>query len=609
MGCSSVHRPKRSRTDNNSNFTSTLNEKQFNEKSSKQNFKGNDDIISQPQPNQKFSRVNTLTSVPYTDRVKLIKDLKVLGAKYPRGEKIFNIKMDSGNNGKGDESENLIQEVELFLSMKDIQKISNYSIKVWICNNKKLKQYDYLGQTEEISEANIDFGTTFSFNYYFEKEQILRLNIIEDNNKLIEKDITVGTIMGSVNAILSKKIEVDDIYYGNIQLELKKKEKNLLENQISKFTLKFELNDINSGEYFILLKRKTNSNKNWRTCYKSNEFFLQNGTLPQFTIDTILLCDSEKDFLLLELYDSNDTIFKGCTQFTLENVNKNSRIKLYDAINSPTQIGYVTINHTHSLKKTFIDYIKGGININLDIAIDYTASNEDPSNPNSLHYFLGNQPNDYEKAIYSCGNIVGFYDRDQVFPVYGFGGIPKGQNKVSHCFNINFEESPDIYLIDNVLKVYKNSLSNVKLSGPTFFAPVITKIMDEIKKNLEENPYENHYEILMILTDGIINDMKETTKLLVECASLPLSVIIIGIGDADFSNMVILDGDEEPLTDFDGNVTKRDLVQFVEYEKFKKGGYSNNNSEELSEEVLKEIPRQVEEYYSFFGKFYDSNYN
>ena len=443
MGCSSVHKPKRSGTDNNSNVTSTLNEKQFNEKSSRQNFKGNDDIISQPQPNQKFSRVKTLTSVPYIDRVKLIKDLKVLGAKYPRGEKIFNIKMDSGNNGKGDESENLIQEVELFLSMKDIQKISNYSIKVWICNNKKLKQYDYLGQTEEISEANIDFGTTFSFNYYFEKEQILRLNIIEDNNKLIEKDITVGTIMGSVNAILSKKIEVDDVCCGNIQLELKKKEKNLLENQISKFTLKFELNDINSGEYFILLKRKTNSNKNWRTCYKSNEFFLQNGTLPQFTIDTILLCDSEKDFLLLELYDSNDTIFKGCTQFSLENVNKNSRIKLYDAINSPTQIGYVTINHTHSLKKTFIDYIKGGININLDIAIDYTASNEDPSNPNSLHYFLGNQPNDYEKAIYSCGNIVGFYDRDQVFPVYGFGGIPKGQNKVSHCFNINFEESKD----------------------------------------------------------------------------------------------------------------------------------------------------------------------
>ena len=131
--------------------------------------------------------------------------------------------------------------------------------------------------------------------------------------------------------------------------------------------------------------------------------------------------------------------------------------------------------------------------------------------------------------------------------------------------------------------------------------------MDEINQNLRENPEENHYEILMILTDGIINDMKETTKLLVECASLPLSVIIIGIGDADFSNMIILDGDEITLTDFDGNKTKRDLVQFVEYEKFKKGGYSTKNSEELSEEVLKEIPRQIEEYYSMFGKFYENH--
>ena len=92
MGCKCYSTPKRTTTDNNSNFSSNLNEKQFNEKYSKQNFKGNDDIISQTKPNQKDSRVNTLTSVPYTDRGQSIKDLKILGAKYPRGEKIFNIK-------------------------------------------------------------------------------------------------------------------------------------------------------------------------------------------------------------------------------------------------------------------------------------------------------------------------------------------------------------------------------------------------------------------------------------------------------------------------------------------------------------------------------------
>ena len=117
-----------------------------------------------------------------------------------------------------------------------------------------------------------------------------------------------------------------------------------------------------------------------------------------------------------------------------------------------------------------------------------------------------------------------------------------------------------------------------------------------IKKDLKESPNYNHYEILMILTDGLINDMDETVKLLIDCESLPLSVIIIGIGTSDFSNMVRLDGDEEPLTDNNGRVTKRDLVQFVEYEKFKKG-YYKGNYEELSEEVLKEIPKQIEEFY------------
>ena len=253
-----------------------------------------------------------------------------------------------------------------------------------------------------------------------------------------------------------------------------------------------------------------------------------------------------------------------------------------------------------------MEYLKEGLNLNLNIAIDYTLSNEEPNNPNSLHYLYGNEPNDYEKAIFSCGTIVGYYDRDQIFPCYGFGGIPFKESITSHCFNINFQESPDIYLIDNVIKAYKESFNKITLYGPTYFAPIIKKVMNDLKKILNQSPQDNHYEILMILTDGLINDMDETVKLLIDCESLPLSVIIIGIGNSDFTNMIYLDGDVEPLTDNNGRVTRRDLVQFVEYEKFKNGFYSGNNNE-LSEEVLKEIPKQIEEYYSMFGKFFSIN--
>ncbi len=98
----------------------------------------------------------------------------------------------------------------------------------------------------------------------------------------------------------------------------------------------------------------------------------------------------------------------------------------------------------------------------------------------------------------------------------------------------------------------------------------------------------------MILTDGIIDDMDKTIDSLVEASFLPISVIIIGIGGADFSNfsqMDTLDADYVPLRDRNGRKSDRDLVQFVPFKKFE------NDGEKLAEQVLEEIPRQIVEYY------------
>ena len=102
---------------------------------------------------------------------------------------------------------------------------------------------------------------------------------------------------------------------------------------------------------------------------------------------------------------------------------------------------------------------------------------------------------------------------------------------------------------------------------------------------------KNIYNILMILTDGIINDMDKTIDSLVEASFLPISVIIIGIGDSDFGNMNTLDADEVPLYDRNGRKADRDLVQFVPFKDFK------NDGQKLAEQVLEEVPRQIVEYY------------
>lgn len=71
--------------------------------------------------------------------------------------------------------------------------------------------------------------------------------------------------------------------------------------------------------------------------------------------------------------------------------------------------------------------------------------------------------------------------------------------------------------------------------------------------------------ILLILTDGAIHDTEVVEDLLVKCGKLPLSVIIVGIGDGDFGLMHRLDDDDCLMRDLNGNRTQRDLVQFVEF--------------------------------------------
>lgn len=53
-----------------------------------------------------------------------------------------------------------------------------------------------------------------------------------------------------------------------------------------------------------------------------------------------------------------------------------------------------------------------------------------------------------------------------------------------------------------------------------------------------EVPSQNH--LMLPSTQGIINDMDETVLKLEEASELPLSIIIVGVGEADFTNMDLL---------------------------------------------------------------------
>jgi hypothetical protein len=122
----------------------------------------------------------------------------------------------------------------------------------------------------------------------------------------------------------------------------------------------------------------------------------------------------------------------------------------------------------------------------------------------------------------------------------------KGQfsGQTSHCFALNFnEDNPEVKGVDGILQTYNDSFNHLSLSAPTNFAGFINKC-SEIANSPKVTQENQHYNILLILTDGVITDMADTVRAIKKGTKTPLSIIIIGVGEADFSQMEALDGDD-----------------------------------------------------------------
>mmetsp|Transcript_52567 Transcript_52567/g.44045 ORF Transcript_52567/g.44045 Transcript_52567/m.44045 type:complete len:93 (+) Transcript_52567:1205-1483(+) len=83
-----------------------------------------------------------------------------------------------------------------------------------------------------------------------------------------------------------------------------------------------------------------------------------------------------------------------------------------------------------------------------------------------------------------------------------------------------------------------------------------------------QNASPMDYFIFLILTNGQINDIEETVQAVVQSSFLPVSIIIVGLGEHnDFSLLEFLDSDDERLIDKYGRIQQRDNLQFVDFNK------------------------------------------
>ncbi|KAM6583971.1 hypothetical protein CsatB_010973 [Cannabis sativa] len=241
---------------------------------------------------------------------------------------------------------------------------------------------------------------------------------------------------------------------------------------------------------------------------------------------------------------------------------------------------------SESVQHTFLDYLAGGFELNFMVAIDFTASNGNPRLPDSLHYIdPSGRPNAYQRAIIEVGEVVQFYDTDKRFPAWGFGARPI-DGPVSHCFYLNGSSHYyEVEGIQGIMTAYAGALRNVSLAGPTLFGPVISYAASIASQSLANGGRK--YYVLLIITDGVVTDLQETRDAIVKASDLPLSILIVGVGGADFKEMEILDADKGGrLESSSGRVASRDIVQFVPFRDVQSGEIS------VVQALLAELPSQ-----------------
>ena len=478
--------------------------------------------------------------------------------------------------------------VKLEPKLKNISGNQSCQIQLIIFTNSARTASKMGGTTEPgkvDSNTNImTFQKFFIMEYFFEKDQPIEFRITGTTEAIIKTSLP--NIMGSRAQTFSRKLEVTDIIFEIKGFSYRKKLTATLNINIS-----VDGNVYGKGLVYSITAKGTNNNPQNQMLYRSElNVPLKNVRKIDFklcSIPDIYIAsdgDYQSSFLSIQINDAKHNKKLGEYNGALAPlIGVNTPLRLASGLNS-------IINFDAIKNYSFIDYLRGGMQINLTVAIDFTGSNGPPNMPNSLH-FLGAKQNQYEIAIRACGDIVAYYDYDQKFPAFGFGGKFFGNPKVDHCYPLNGNpDDPEILGIDGILQAYRNVLNNTELWGPTHFHYFIDKLNENVKQEVARENF-NVYNILMILTDGIIEDMDETINSLVEASYLPISVIIIGIGNADFSNMDVLDADEEPLYDSNGRKADRDLVQFVPFKEFK------NDGAKLAEQVLEEVPRQIVEFY------------
>jgi hypothetical protein len=237
---------------------------------------------------------------------------------------------------------------------------------------------------------------------------------------------------------------------------------------------------------------------------------------------------------------------------------------------------------------SILQFMSGGCSLDLMVGIDCSVANSQRGSERNLHFSSSQWMNDYQAGIQQLGAITENFARGKHSSMWSFGAKING--KVEHLHLMDDEIVTSKELLDS----YDGSIAN----NPTFELGETARLKPLIEaatfRTIKSCKKRQCYTILTVFTAGDIVDLQETIGLLCTAAEdAPISLVIIGVGNRDFSDIEKLCGNDykSRLKDSRGIPIAREIVNFVSFKHF--GG----NANEVIAEALRVIPEQVVTYF------------
>ena len=499
-----------------------------------------------------------------------------------------------------------------------------------IPNKTPGRKEEEIGRTEvSRSCINPTFKHTFRLNFIFHEQQTYVLRIFDEDlmyaTSLSEHNylggcvFSLGQLMGAKGCSLAKRLGTGGKNRSGAYLVITGKgineDREVLDFRFScqdlvqQHSILIEKIDrskvIDKCRPYFRLERLNKDDQSWELVWKSE-------VLKQ-TLDPVwnearlplqLLCnDDQTNPLKITIWDyqkkSSTHIILGFVESTVAEITqkakdggipvfiiKREKEKLFRR-SKLKHVGLLKILNASVINvPSMLQYMSGGMSLDLMIGIDCSVVNGPRGTEKNLHVSKKKSLNDFQAGIKKLASITENFARGKNSSIWGLGAEIDGEYRDCYAMKEKICEST------NLLKAYNDNV----VKNPDFATGKEASLNAFVEaatfRTIKLSKRRPCYTILTVFTGGDFLDLEETIDLICTAAEdAPLSIIIIGVGNSDLSSVKKLYGDKNgKLRDSRGIPIAREIVTLVTFKQF------GRNVTEVIAEALKGIPEQFVQY-------------